>query len=280
MTMSNRPSIIIPTFNRANLVHRAIESALAQTLPCEVILVDHGSTDATPDVAASFGSRIRYLRREVDAGPIACWRDGVDSATGDFLHFTFDDDWIEPDFMAACVDAFTPDAAFVYTQAALRAPDLSKIGTVARHPAGRHPVERVVKHLLLTQLTLSPGCAVFRRRDAARHLLPAVPGADGRYGANSGVGEDLLLFLLPTLEYSHYVHIPRPLASFMAHSGSITIDAMASGRHEQLVAAYANARRHYQSLPGAIRTPTGASALLFKLAWALGAAMTAPGGQQ
>ena len=190
-----------------------------------------------------------------------------------FIHFTFDDDWIEPDFMSACVGAFAPDVAFVYTQAALRTPDLKTIGKVAKHPPGRHPVARLVKHLLLTRLTLSPGCAVFRRLDADKYLLPSVPGADGRYGANSGVGEDLLLFLLPTLAYSHYVHIPRPLASFMAHPGSITMDAMASGRHEQLVEAYAKARRHYLSLPGAVQAPAGASALLFKAAWALGAAI-------
>jgi glycosyltransferase involved in cell wall biosynthesis len=41
-------TIVIPTFNRSAMLRRCIESALAQTLACEVIVVDHGSKDDTP----------------------------------------------------------------------------------------------------------------------------------------------------------------------------------------------------------------------------------------
>ena len=75
--MSVRVSIVIPTFNRARLLPRAIDSSLAQTEPSEVIVCDHGSSDDTPAVAAAYGARIRYVRREQDQGPIVCWRDGV-----------------------------------------------------------------------------------------------------------------------------------------------------------------------------------------------------------
>src|SRR5690242_12394974 len=54
--MSALISIIIPTYNRVNDVKRAIDSALEQThQPCEVIVVDDGSSDATPELLAQYG---------------------------------------------------------------------------------------------------------------------------------------------------------------------------------------------------------------------------------
>jgi glycosyltransferase involved in cell wall biosynthesis len=260
-------TIIIPTFNRSQIVHRAIDSALGQTFPCEVLVVDHGSSDGTPERVAEYGDRIRYIRRQVDSGPVACWRDGAENATGDFVHFTYDDDWLQPTFMEECIDAFDPGTAFVYCRATLRNEALEGIGVVTSHPAGRHSVSRLAKHLLLTKLTISPGCALFRRGDVLKNLLPEVPGASGTYGKQSGVGEDLLLFLLTSLDYGSYVHLPTPLADFLAHPGSITVDAQSSGRQEQLIEAYATARRFYLGQPGAQRTPRGVSALAFRLRW-------------
>ena len=58
-------SAIIPTYNQGDFVARAIDSALAQQLPgdVEVIVVDDESTDATPDVAASFGHGVGWYTR-------------------------------------------------------------------------------------------------------------------------------------------------------------------------------------------------------------------------
>ena len=141
-------SIVIPTFNRARLVPKAIESALDQTVPTEVILCDHGSTDDTPAVAARYGQRIRYIRRSEDRGPIACWRDGIEQATGDLVHITYDDDWVDADFVARTQAELRDDVAFVYTRAEIHAPDGMPIEVLLQHPAGRQPVRRIVQHLL------------------------------------------------------------------------------------------------------------------------------------
>ena len=61
--MNSTLSVIIPTHNRANLIGRAIRSALAQcTTDDEVIAVDDGSTDNTGDIVAEFGDSVRYVR--------------------------------------------------------------------------------------------------------------------------------------------------------------------------------------------------------------------------
>lgn len=64
-------SIIIPTFNNGRILGEAIRSAMPQTYAnTEVIVMDDGSTDDTPAVAAAFGPKIRYFRtvnQRVDA---------------------------------------------------------------------------------------------------------------------------------------------------------------------------------------------------------------------
>ena len=250
-------SIVIPVFNRAHLVHRAIDSALEQTNPCEVVLIDHGSTDRIGDVVRRYGSRIRYVRREQDRGPIAAWRDGIEQATGELVHITYDDDWVQPTFVERCERLLRRDVAFVYTRAILRDTQGQPIELLNEHPAGIRPIGDIVDQLLRMPLGISPGCALFRRSDALRNLLLDVPGAGGgEYGKGSGVGVDLLLLLLTSLFYPKYAHVPEPLADFLAHSGSLTFEALASGRLERLAAGYSTAKAYYLSQPGArLRSP-------------------------
>lgn len=240
-----RTSIVIPVFNRAHLVHRAIDSALEQTVPCEVVLVDHGSTDHVAEVAARYGDRIRYVRRDEDTGAIAAWRDGVEQATGELVHITYDDDWIQPTFVERCRELLRGDVAFVYTRATVHDAEGRPVELLNQHPAGIRPIGEIVRYLMRTPLTISPGCALFRRSDALRNLLPGIPGAGGDYGRGSGVGEDLLLFLLTSLDYPRYAHVAEPLADFLAHPGSITIGAQLAGRTDRLAAAYSHAKEHY-----------------------------------
>jgi glycosyltransferase involved in cell wall biosynthesis len=71
---------------------------LAQTWPAhEVIVVDDASSDATGDVAATFGKHIRYLRREHNAGVSAARNYGVGQASGNWLTFLDSDDWYYPE---------------------------------------------------------------------------------------------------------------------------------------------------------------------------------------
>lgn len=88
-------SVIIPTFNRAALVTRAIASVLAQTMsPDEVIVVDDGSTDDTRDVLAQFGNRIRYVFQENQGVAVARNR-GIEAAAGRYTAFLdSDDEWL------------------------------------------------------------------------------------------------------------------------------------------------------------------------------------------
>ncbi len=267
--MGGAVSIVIPTFNRAALLARAIDSALAQTLPVEVVVCDHGSTDDTPEVATRYGARIKYIRRERDQGPIICWRDGIEQAAGESIHINFDDDWTAPTFVEKTLPLLRASVGFVYTRASLHSADLREIKTLHRHPPGTHPMAGLVQHLLREKLTISPGCALFRKRDLLKNLLNEVPGAGGVYGRNSGVGEDLLLFLLAALDYPYYAHLPEALAHFLAHPASITTSAGNQGTMDALVDAYAVAKEYYLRQPGHIPRRRGIRARIARLKWNL-----------
>ena len=90
-------SVIIPTYNRAHLIKRAIQSVLNQTYQdFEVIIVDDASTDNTEEVVKSFNDpRIRYIRHEKNKGAAAARNTGIKTARGKYIAFQdSDDEWL------------------------------------------------------------------------------------------------------------------------------------------------------------------------------------------
>ena len=91
-------SVVIPTYQRERIIGRAIESAIAQTLPAdEIIVVDDGSTDSTPSVLRTFAS-VRSLRQP-QSGSAAARNRGVQEARSNWIAFLDSDDWWESDHL-------------------------------------------------------------------------------------------------------------------------------------------------------------------------------------
>jgi glycosyltransferase involved in cell wall biosynthesis len=86
-------SVIIPTFNRAHLIADTVNSALNQAdfSDFEVIVVDDGSTDQTPNILDGFGRRIKVVRRE-NKGLGASRNLGIANASGEYAALLDDDD--------------------------------------------------------------------------------------------------------------------------------------------------------------------------------------------
>ena len=86
-------SVVLPSYNRAHILPRAIESILGQTYKdIELIIVDDGSSDNTAEVVGSFSdSRIVYVRQE-NAGACAARNNGIAHARGDYIAFQDSDD--------------------------------------------------------------------------------------------------------------------------------------------------------------------------------------------
>src|SRR5438270_8196036 len=85
-------SILIPVYNAEAFIAEAIQSALDQTWPAkEVIAVDDGSTDRSPEILKSFGPRIRIIAQENRGASVARNR-ALNEAQGEFIQFLDADD--------------------------------------------------------------------------------------------------------------------------------------------------------------------------------------------
>jgi len=111
----NQPlvSIGIPTYNRAALLKRSIESALNQDYKnIEVIVSDNASTDETESVCRFYcdkDTRLKYVRHSKNRGPSANFSDVLKNASGQFFMWLGDDDWIDAAYVTSCVQQLIRD---------------------------------------------------------------------------------------------------------------------------------------------------------------------------
>lgn len=113
-------SVVVPTYNRATVLRRAIESVLDQTFQdFEVVIADDGSTDNTPSVVESFSDeRIHYLRFSENQGANAVRKAGIKATNGDYIAFLDSDDKWKPEKLERQVKKFnqlSSDYGLVYT---------------------------------------------------------------------------------------------------------------------------------------------------------------------
>jgi len=110
-------SVVIPTYNRAKFVTKAIESVLAQTYKdYEIIVVDDGSTDNTKEVLEPYMDKIRYIYRE-NAGVSAARNTGIRAAFGQWIAFLDSDDVWQPEkltFQMRCVERTDAKVCFTH----------------------------------------------------------------------------------------------------------------------------------------------------------------------
>jgi glycosyltransferase involved in cell wall biosynthesis len=120
MPTDPRITVIIPTYNRAGLLGRAVRSVLAQTYAdFELIIADDASTDETENVVRSFGDpRIVFVRREENGGNAVARNLGLRHARGAYITFLDSDDEFLPGFLEAVVaalDGTAEEVGFVWT---------------------------------------------------------------------------------------------------------------------------------------------------------------------
>ncbi len=99
-------SVVIPTYDRADVIDRAVDSALDQTYDdFEVVVVDDGSTDATESVVRGYDDdRVRYVGHETNRGANVARNTGIEEARGDYVAFLDSDDEWHPGKLTAQLD--------------------------------------------------------------------------------------------------------------------------------------------------------------------------------
>ena len=112
-------SVIIPTYNRAKLIKRSIQSVLNQTYQdFEIIVVDDGSADDTKSVVESFNNpKIRYIRHDINKGQSAARNTGIKNAKGKYIAFQdSDDEWLPEKLekQMSCFESPSSHSGIVY----------------------------------------------------------------------------------------------------------------------------------------------------------------------
>ena len=243
-------AIVIPTFNRAELVSKAIDSALSQTYPCQVIVCDHGSTDNTPEVVSKYDDRILYIRREKDFGPHFCWLEGVLHADAKYIHIQYDDDWIAETFIEKTIALMKENVGMVISNVMLvhleTDQEEGNMDFFKKLETGVYSNKFLEKKFVKKQKLISPGACLFRKKDVVDALyqgdLPLDLGS-----TYHGVGPDYWMGMITLLRYDSFGFIDEKLAFFGVHDGSITIDSGTSPEKKRNIKqAYRNVRVFYK----------------------------------
>jgi glycosyltransferase involved in cell wall biosynthesis len=99
-------SICIPTYNRAGMVRKAIDSALSQTYRnIEVLVVDNASNDEIESVIAGYNDpRLQFFKNKENLGIFGNFNRCVEVSHGEYIHILHSDDFIDPNFTKTCVE--------------------------------------------------------------------------------------------------------------------------------------------------------------------------------
>lgn len=209
-------SIVIPTYNYAGTLRRAVESVLAQLndFSAELIVIDDGSTDDTPNVIAELQARhpgrLRALRKE-NGGVASVRNRGICEAKGEYLVFLDADDEMAPNALSALKQHLIshPETRMVIGGHYAIQPD----GRRRKHlptalPAA--PIERLRGYLLEKRIALSNGACAMHREVFSR----------GGYPEQFRSAEDIPVFSQTLANYACTV-LEIPLALIHKHDDSL-----------------------------------------------------------
>ncbi len=223
-------SILIPVYNRENLIVPCIQSACAQSFSdLEIVVVDNASSDRTLHVCrelAAQDARIRVFSNDSNLGPVRNWQRCIAEARGTYGKILFSDDLMAPDFLAKTIPFLEHDnIGFVFSAAIMSTvPFQGDIKCQFTRRTGIFDSSLFISMALFNgDLPVSPGGALFRLRDLEKNLLLDIPSPTITDFTRHGGGPDLLIYLLTALQYQKIAYVYEPLSHFRAHDGSITI---------------------------------------------------------
>ena len=210
-------TVAIATYNMANYLTAAIDSALAQDQDdIEIVVVDDGSTDDTREVVSRYGRKVRYAYQE-NAGVANTYNRALELAKGDYVHFLDADDVLTPSVLrrlAALLDE-SPSAGLAHGEALVMDAGGKVCGTRAAPASydGRRviPSAEAFKELLR-------GCHI---TTSALMLRKSVLGKVTPFRQKSVPGEDWDMWLRVSAEYD-VAHLPISACYYRVHDSSIT----------------------------------------------------------
>ena len=213
-------SVVIPVYNQERYVAEAVDSVLRQTYPdVELVVVDDGSTDRTPEILKAYGSRLTYMRQD-NAGAATALNRGIEAARGELVGWLSSDDVYEPTKVERQVDLFKaqPHVSLIYTDFNV----IDGAGRIVRTVRSPYYADRkeFIRRLILGNFV--NGSSVIARKStlvATGLFDPAMT-----YHADANMW-------LRLLKHSDFGHVPEVLLNYRWHAGNASNNVAGMRRH-------------------------------------------------
>lgn len=213
-------SIVVPVFNQGQYLEEAVDSLLSQTYRnIEIIVLDDGSTDSTPQVLKRYTGRV-YWESHPNMGQSRTLNKGWQMAKGEFLSYLSGDDSLLPEAVAASVDHLSRNPKTVLTYGDFNLIDPSS-RFIRRVAAPEFDFNRMI-----TDVACFPGPGPLFRRSAFERA--------GFWDPRYRQMPDYEYWLRLGLE-GEFGRIPRVLANFRVHESSQTFSQTSDDRAEEPV---------------------------------------------
>jgi len=211
--MTPKVTVLLAVYDGEPFLRRCVDSVLGQTYEdFELLVVDDASTDATPEILASYGDpRVRVLRNERNLGQVPSLNRGLGEARGEYVARIDADDWCRPERLErqlAVLDA-EPTVGLVGTWMDL----VDERGRpVARLRSTIADVAEFVFHTLIMRVLISHPAAMYRRQ----------PVAALTYDESTAPAEDKDLWRRLLLEGWRARIVPEPLVVYQLHDAQLS----------------------------------------------------------
>ncbi|MDB4973080.1 MAG: glycosyl transferase [Myxococcaceae bacterium] len=204
-------SIVVVNYNNERFLERAVASASAQTQPCEVIVVDDGSTDGSRALLAAWESRVRVIY-QANAGQCAAYNTGFFASVGEVVIFLDGDDYLASDAAEQLASRFDQGVVKVHGRMVVVDANEREVGApIPTTLASGDQSKKLIEHGLM--YSSAPGSGNAYRRSVLERLFPIPVTVGDPHGADFFAVYGTALFgLVATVE--------RPVAFYRLHSVS------------------------------------------------------------
>jgi glycosyltransferase involved in cell wall biosynthesis len=219
-------SVLIPVYNREDLLKQAVDSVLCQSYDnIEIIIADNCSSDNTLAVAqryAQVDARIKVLNNTINLGPVGNWQVCLNESTGDLVHWLWSDDWIEPDFYADAIEEMRSKNTNILTTWNFRSDELNVTSDRYVSWCFEHeklPGKTAAQKLLAVtnELPLSPAAWILPIKLVKKGFFTDIDPV-GRYNpVEKGVGVDSLMIVHCAAQSDCVAVLRKPSVTFRSH---------------------------------------------------------------
>lgn len=217
-----RITVVIPTYNRAEALSRALASLCKQTLSdFQVVISDNCSTDGTDTVVADFQNRlsINYLKASENFGPIPNWERGLRAVTTEWVKILWSDDWLEPSALEDLIGIIDRNGVDVALCGSFGHLSSGIVPWVSEGFENENWVQ-LVSRIIVGTVPVSATAGLLRTSAALEGLRSNILDS---FAYTTAIGPDLIMLYWPAITGGTVGYIDEPLVNMCAGDDSISV---------------------------------------------------------